>query len=78
MKTLHIIKISLLLLAMLPFAASAQSQSRLAAEDFTISAGETKTLAVDLINPDYEVTALQFDITLPEGLSIPYAEEEEE
>lgn len=78
MKTLHIIKISLLLLAMLPFAASAQSQSRLAAEDFTISAGETKTLAVDLINPDYEVTALQFDITLPEGLSIPYDEEEEE
>lgn len=78
MKTLKILKNSLLLLALLPFAASAQSQSRLAVEDFTISAGETKTLAVDLINPDFEVTALQFDITLPDGLSIPYDEEEEE
>ena len=78
MKTLKILKTSLLLLAMLPFAASAQSQSKLAVEDFTISAGETKTLAVDLINPDFEVTALQFDITLPEGLSIPYDEDEEE
>ena len=42
----------------------------LSIEDFTINAGETKTMLIDLSNPDTEVTLVQFDLRLPAGLTI--------
>ena len=48
----------------------------LSIEDFTISAGETKTMLVDLNNPDTQVTLVQFDLRLPTGLSIAVEDEE--
>lgn len=40
------------------------------AQDITIVPGETATLYIDMTNSD-EITSFQFDIMLPEGLSIP-------
>ena len=42
----------------------------LSIEPFTIGAGDTKELVVDLTNPDDEITLVQFDLHLPNGLSI--------
>lgn len=42
----------------------------LSIEDFSISAGETKEMLIDLNNPDTEATLVQFDLRLPTGLSI--------
>jgi hypothetical protein len=42
----------------------------LSIEAFDIKAGETKEMLIDLTNPDTEVTLVQFDLHLPEGLSI--------
>ena len=39
-------------------------------EDFDIKAGEEKELLINLTNPNNEVTLVQFDLHLPEGLSI--------
>ena len=39
-------------------------------EDFDIKAGEEKELLINLTNPNNEVTRVQFDLHLPEGLSI--------
>ena len=44
--------------------------ARLSIEPFNIKAGETATMLIDLINPDDEITALDFFLQLPEGLSI--------
>ena len=38
--------------------------------DFTIQPGETKAVSVNLINPTHSYNALQFELTLPSGLSI--------
>jgi hypothetical protein len=48
----------------------------LSIEDFTISAGETQTMLIDLNNPDTQVTLVQFDLRLPTGLSIAVENEE--
>ena len=42
----------------------------LAIESFSIKAGETKTMTIDLNNPNDELTLVQFDLHLPKGLSI--------
>ena len=42
----------------------------LSIEGFDIKAGETKEMYINLSNPDTELTLLQFDMYLPEGLSI--------
>lgn len=42
----------------------------LSIESFTIKAGETKEMLIDLTNPDTQVTLVQFDLRLPSGLSI--------
>ena len=42
----------------------------LSIEPFDIKVGETKEMLIDLTNPDDEVTTLQFDLHLPEGLTI--------
>jgi len=39
-------------------------------ENVTMSAGETKEVAITLDNPNAEYVAFQFDLVLPEGLSI--------
>jgi hypothetical protein len=38
--------------------------------DFTIQPGENKAVSVELINPNHAYNALQFQLTLPSGLSI--------
>jgi len=43
---------------------------------FSIGAGETQEMTIGLDNPDMDVTLVQFDLTLPEGLSI--AKEDDE
>ena len=42
----------------------------LSIEKFTINAGETKEMLIDLNNPSDEITSVQFDMILPTGLSI--------
>jgi len=44
--------------------------AKLLIEDFTIMAGETKEMLINLINPDTGVTLVQFDLCLPDGLSV--------
>ena len=39
-------------------------------KDFTISAGEEKKMVIELTNPFYEITMVQFDLYLPQGLSL--------
>ncbi len=75
MKTIKLMKLWLMALALLPLSINAQNNTKLSVEDFTISGGETKTLIVDLGNPDMEVTLVQFDLVLPEGLSVKGGEE---
>lgn len=49
--------------------------AKLSIEDFTIKAGETKTMLIDMLNPDDQVTLVQFDLRLPDGLSIATGED---
>ena len=56
-------------LVLLPVVAAATPAS-LSVEDFTIAAGETKEILIDLNNPSDEITLVQFDLRLPAGLSI--------
>ena len=37
---------------------------------FSIKAGETKEMTIDLTNPNDEITLVQFDLRLPSGLSV--------
>ena len=46
------------------------SSEGLSFEPFSIKAGETEELVIDLTNPDDEITLVQFDLRLPDGLSI--------
>ena len=45
-------------------------------DDFTIAAGEEKEIEVKMFN-DVAITAFQFNVALPEGVSIKYDEDEE-
>lgn len=74
---MKLLKTCLIALAVLPLTAAAQSQTKLTVDDFTINANETQTLTVNLENPDMTVTLVQFDLELPEGLSIPKDEDDE-
>ena len=44
--------------------------AKLLIEAFDIKASETKTMVIDMQNPDDKVTLVQFDLRLPDGLSI--------
>ena len=44
--------------------------AKLSIESFDIKAGETKTMMIDMQNPEDQVTLVQFDLRLPSGLSI--------
>ena len=74
---MRLLKACLIALAVLPLTAVAQSQTKLTVDDFTIKAGETKTLTVNLENPDMTVTLVQFDLELSEGLSVAKDDEDE-
>ena len=74
---MRLLKACFIALAVLPLTAAAQSQTKLTVDDFTINANETQTLTVNLENPDMTVTLVQFDLELPEGLSIPKDEDDE-
>ena len=52
------------------------TSATLTIEEFTIAAGETKEMLIDLNNPDTQVTLVQFDLRLPTGLSIVVQEDE--
>ena len=67
MKRLHELFVALAML-LLPQAVSAQAT--LSIEPFSISAGETKEMVIDLTNPEDEITLVQFDLRLPNGLSL--------
>ena len=67
--------VAALVMALLPMVAAA-TPATLSVEDFTISAGETQTMLIDLNNPDTQVTLVQFDLRLPTGLSIAVENEE--
>ena len=53
-----------------PASNRAASTVNMSIEDFDIKAGETKELFINLSNPNTDLTLLQFDMRLPEGLSI--------
>lgn len=55
---------------MLAPAMETATEANLSIEDFTIEAGETKEMIIDLTNYDDQMTLVQFDLRLPEGLSI--------
>ncbi len=55
---------------MLAPAMDTTTEANLSIEDFTIEAGETKEMIIDLTNYDDQMTLVQFDLRLPEGLSI--------
>lgn len=44
--------------------------SYLEVEPFEINAGEEKEMVIDLNNPDDQITLVQFDLDLPQGLSL--------
>lgn len=47
-----------------------QEATFLSVEPFSIAAGDTKEMIIDLTNPDDKITLVQFDLRLPSGLSI--------
>jgi hypothetical protein len=56
---------------------SAWGDNTLAIDDFTIAAGEEKVIDVKMFN-DVTFTAFQFELELPEGISVKFDEDEEE
>ncbi len=60
---------------LLPLTGAAASAS-LSIESFSIKAGETKEMIIDLSNPSDEITLVQFDLRLPSGLSVKEADGE--
>ncbi len=61
--------VAIVTMLLLPVMAAA-TPATLSIEEFTISAGETKEMIIDLNNPSDEITLVQFDLRLPAGLSI--------
>ena len=62
----------LLTAAMLPLQAFADNStnSTLSIEEFSIAAGETKEMLIDVDNPGQEVTMVEFYMQLPDGLTV--------
>jgi len=50
----------------------AQTTDKLYIDNFSINAGETKAISINLTNTENEYLAFQFDLDLPEGISIDY------
>ena len=62
--------LALLIATMMPLTSLAQTAASLSIEDFTINAGETADMLIDLNNPNDQITLVQFDLRLPNGLTI--------
>ncbi len=78
MKRFQLIKITCLLVVMLLGSTNLFAENALYIPDTSINAGEAQTLSVSLRNTD-EITAVQFDIKLPNGFSVnTYMNEDEE
>ena len=69
-KKLCLFLTSLLLVAVHAVAAPAS----LSIQNFSIRGGETKVMYINLNNPSDQITLVQFDMQLPEGLSIPMSD----
>ena len=63
-------KLFMALVAMLIPLSAIAANATLSIEDFNIKAGETKDMVIDLSNPSNEITLVQFDLRLPNGLSV--------
>jgi len=61
---------AMMLLPLMSAAATATGTATLAVEEFSIKAGETKTMLIDVNNAEMEVTMVEFYMSLPEGLSV--------
>jgi len=59
----------LAMLVLLTFVGRAFADN-LKVNDITLNAGATQEIAIELINPDKTYTAFQFDLVLPEGITI--------
>ena len=59
------------------FAGNIHADDKLYIEDFTIEKGETKTVEVLLDNPNVEYRDIQFNLYLPDGISVATDEEDE-
>ena len=66
MKTIKL----LLMLVLLTMVGNTYADN-LAVEDFTIAPGESKTISIELNNPDSPYIMVEFWMSLPEGVSIP-------
>ena len=51
-------------------AVNANGSAMLSIEPFSISAGSEATMTIDLTNPEDELTLVQFNLMLPQGMSI--------
>ena len=69
-KNLYLLLTSLLLVSL----HAAATPASLSIENFNIRGGQTKTMLIDLNNPSDQITLVQFDMQLPEGLSIATAD----
>ena len=69
-KKLCLFLTSLLLVAVHAVATPAS----LSIQNFSIRGGETKVMYINLNNPSDQITLVQFDMQLPEGLSIPMSD----
>ena len=58
------------ILAMLLPLNEVSAKASLSIEDFSISGGETKEMVIDLNNPDTDITLVQFNLRLPNGLTL--------
>lgn len=64
----------ILLTALLTMVGNA-SADELIISDFSITAGETKTISIELNNPTNDYIAFEFDMRLPDGVRILYDED---
>ena len=69
-KNLNLLLTSLLLVSL----HAAATPASLSIENFNIRGGQTKTMLIDLNHPSDQITLVQFDMQLPEGLSIATAD----
>lgn len=68
----------LMIMGILLAIAGSMQADNFAVANFEIAAGEEKTIDIELVNPDHEFTAFQFDLTLPAGITIPTTLNEDE
>lgn len=59
-------------------AINGMAQDKLQIADFEIKAGEEKVIDVELINSENFYAGVQFDLTLPEGVSVGFTMEDDE